>query len=156
MATLPQTRPIPNARDYTLLSSGYVFNIKTCKRLRRQWNGNRWKTLLTNNDGKRIHFAHDSLDTPPPELSLNHILEFEGARPIPEFPRFVVTSYGCVYCVKPQPRGRKSGRVYAVAEFMRRNSRYVSLKHESGIRKQVPVYKLTKNVWGDDCECLPR
>jgi len=141
MTTLPQTRSIPNARDYTLLSSGYVFNTKTCKRLRRQWNGNQWKTLLTNNDGKRVHFAHDSLDSPPPE----------GARPIPEFPRFVVTAYGCIYCVKPESRGRKSGRVYAVAEFMRRNTRYVSMKHESGIRKQVPVDKLTKSVWGEDC-----
>ena len=151
MTTLPQPRPIPNARDYTLLSSGYVFNTKTCKRLRRQRNANRWKTLLTNNDGKRVHFDHDSLDSPAPELSLKHIHDFEGARPIPEFPRFVVTSYGCVYCVKPESRGRKSGRVYAVAEFMRRNTRYVSMKHESGIRKQVPVDKLIKSVWGEDC-----
>jgi hypothetical protein len=34
---------------------------------------------------------------------------------------------------------------------MRRNTRYVSMKHESGIRKQVPVDKLTKSVWGEDC-----
>jgi len=155
MNTPSETKSIPNARDYTLLSSGYVFNTKTCKRLRRHWNGNRWKTILTDNDGKRVHFAHDSIASPPPELSLKHILDFEGARPIPEFPRFVVTSYGCIYCVKPENRGRKAGRVYAVAEFLRRNTRYVSMKHESGIRKQVPVYKLTKNVWGDSCECPP-
>ena len=150
MTTLPQTRPIPNASDYALLPSGYVFNTKTCKRLRRWWNGERWKTLITNNDGKRVHFAHDSLDSPDVELSLKHILEFEGAKPLPEFPRFAITSYGCVYCIKPESRGRTAGRVSAVSEFMRGDTRYVSLKHESGIRKQVPVDKLVKSVWGED------
>ena len=149
MTTLPQTRPIPNASDYALLPSGYVFNTKTCKRLRRWWNGERWKTLITNNDGKRVHFAHDSLDSPDVELSLKHILEFEGAKPLPEFPRFAITSYGCVYCIKPESRGRTAGRVSAVSEFMRGDTRYVSLKHESGIRKQVPVDKLVKSVWGE-------
>lgn len=149
MTTLPQTRPIPNASDYALLPSGYVFNTKTCKRLRRWWNGERWKTLITNNDGKRVHFAHDSLDSPDVELTLEHILEFEGAKPLPEFPRFVITSYGCVYCIKPESRGRTAGRVSAVSEFMRGDTRYVSLKHESGIRKQVPVDKLVKSVWGE-------
>jgi hypothetical protein len=149
MTTLPQTRPIPNASDYALLPSGYVFNTKTCKRLRRWWNGERWKTLITNNDGKRVHFAHDSLDSPDVELSLEHILEFEGAKPLPEFPRFAITSYGCVYCIKPESRGRTAGRVSAVSEFMRGDTRYVSLKHESGIRKQVPVDKLVKSVWGE-------
>ncbi len=149
MTTLPQTRPIPNASDYALLPSGYVFNTKTCKRLRRWWNGERWKTLITNNDGKRVHFAHDSLDSPDVELSLKHILEFEGAKPLPDFPRFAITSYGCVYCIKPESRGRTAGRVSAVSEFMRGDTRYVSLKHESGIRKQVPVDKLVKSVWGE-------
>ena len=150
MDTLPQTQPIPNASDYVLLPSGFVFNTKTCKRLRRWWNGDRWKTLLTNDEGKRVHFAHDSIEAPTPELSLSHIFDFEGAQVIPEFPRFAVTPYGCIYCVKPEPRGRTAGRVSMVSEFMRGNTRYVSLKHESGIRKQVPVDKIMKSVWGDE------
>ena len=134
--------PIPNAPDYAIADSGYVYNVKTKKRLKRQWISGVWRTHVRDARGKPFYLCHDR------QLPSSDVLDNEQLRPIPDFQRYAVTPYGAVWCVTPSAYGPNAGRPYIVSEHTRSKRRYVKMTDKFGKQKNVPVARIMEQVYG--------
>lgn len=136
--------PIPNAPDYALSDSGYVYNVKTKRRMKRQWISGVWRSHVRRADGTPFYVRHDRILNP----DSGDMLDREVLKPIPDFQRYAVTPYGAVWCVRPAVYGPKAGRPYIVNEHLRSKRRYVKLSDKFGKQKNVPVARIMELVYG--------
>jgi hypothetical protein len=147
---------VPNTDHYALAPNGFIYNVKTGNRLKRFFDGYKIRTAVVGCDGNQFLFAHDKIDEDPlPAVTLEHVLE--KARVVPEYPDYAVTCWGLVWRINPRKKGPNAGRIHVLQEHEHRGKRHVWLVHpdNSLLRKKFQTYKLTKEVWGDDCECEP-
>lgn len=147
---------VPNTDRYALSPDGFVYNVKTSKRLKRFFDGYKIRTAVVDRDGKSFLFAHDKIDEePPPIVTLERVLE--NARIVPDYPDYAVTYWGLVWRITPRKKGPNAGRIHTLNEHVMRGKCYVMLVHPENplLRKRFETHKLTKEVWGDDCECQP-
>ena len=154
-ATAPTTfNPtlIPNT-GYALANNGYVYNMKTKKRLKRQWIGNSWRTNCSRLDGSSFWFRHDDICSATRSEALKASLSREDTRPVAEWPKYAVTRYGAIWCVSSGSRGRGAGGPFLVSEFLHRGKPHVNLTGKYGKRRCVAVKKIVQDTWGDDA-CL--
>ncbi len=56
---------IEGASQYALAPSGYIYNVDTKRRLKRDWIDGRWQTLVKTDDGRSCRVQHDLLHVPP-------------------------------------------------------------------------------------------
>jgi hypothetical protein len=135
---------IPCAPNFAMSEDGHVYNLKTKKRLKRQWVGGRWRTRILNPDsGKPIYLRHDQYLHQQPSAAASTLAR-ETTRPVPDFPNYAVTPYGAVWCVNPA-----RGNPYIVSEALRGTTRYVKLTNKYGKRRNVRVAGIMANVWKD-------
>jgi hypothetical protein len=134
--------PIPNAPDYAIAESGYVYNVKTKRRLKRQWISGVWRTHVRDAKGKPFYLNHGRA------LPSGDVLANEQLRPIPDFQRYAVTPYGAVWCVTPSIYGPNAGRPYIVSEHTRSKRRYVKMTDKFGKQRNVPVSRIMEQVYG--------
>ena len=156
MQTSEEYRLIPNTEHYYLSPEGVVYNAKTRKTLKRSFDGYKIRTAVVGSDGNQFLFAHDTIDEEPlPEVTRERVLE--NARIVPDYPDYAVTYWGLVWRITPRKKGPNAGRIHTLNEHVMRDKHYVWLVHpdNSLLRKRFETYKLTKEVWGDDCECQP-
>lgn len=137
--------PIPNAPDYAIADSGYVYNVKTKQRLKRQWISGVWRSHVRDATGKPFYVCHDR-----PTVSTD-VLNHEELSPIPDFQRYAVTPYGAVWCVTPLAFGPHAGKPYLVSEYFRYRSqrRYVKLTDKFGKQKSVALARIMEQVYGN-------
>ena len=145
---------VPDTEHYALSPEGFVYNVKTGKRLKRFFDGYKIRSAVVDRDGKSILFAHDKIDAaPPPVVTREDVLE--NARVVADYPDYAVTYWGLVWRINPRKKGPNAGRIHVLEEHVLRGKGYVQLADPDGKRKKIQTYKLTKEVWGDDCSCLP-
>ena len=68
---------IEGASRYALAPSGYIYNVDTKRRLKRDWIDGRWQTLVKTDDGRSCRVQHDLLHVPsqkPPSPRLPRLL----------------------------------------------------------------------------------
>jgi len=141
--------PIPNAPPYALSKSGYVYNVKTNKRMKRQWIGNSWRTNIRRPDGKTsFYFRHNDIDSAARKERFEDVLSREETKGIPGWSRYEITPYGTVWCVSAGTRGRGAGGPFIVSEFTHRNKSHVNLTNKFGVRRRHSVESLIRSAWG--------
>jgi hypothetical protein len=143
---------LEGAPHYEIDENGFVYHTVTGKRVRLQNRCGKWFAQVYREDGTRWSFdtekkANEVFRGSGEELSLDDIYDKIGARDIPRFSRYAVTSYGAVYCIKPPKRGPNAGRYYLLRETLRRGDVYVTLTRDDGVRCPVRVDKVTDMVW---------
>lgn len=154
-------KTIPQATQYEIDSSGFVYR-KTrhlrcgeeiaSHRLQLQRTHGRWNASIYTDEGVRWRFdserlARSMFHDPDPMLTHDDIIDNFKTRPVPDFSRYVITSYGAIYCIDPPKRGLNAGQCYLVHESLKRNRAYVNLYHHDGTRKNLKVANLVKLVW---------
>jgi len=133
----PQTfTPIKGASDYGLSPRGYIYNVKTKRRLKRHWISNQWHSTVVTDDGRSIRVSHENPDARTLHLPTDTYV------PVPDFPDYVVTPYGAVWKVK-NLRGPRSRQPFMVTEYYhRKHQPYVRLRGKHGKQCHVPVSRI--------------
>jgi len=143
-------RKIPRADGrYVVAGNGKVFNLKTGKLLKQQWNGHKLYTVIKDPKGRQFMFDESKLDDPQyTPLTKDWVLKKERAKVIPKYPDYAVSHYGAVYRITPKSTGPRAGEVFMIKEYTIKGFPYVSLRLENGKRKLVRLDLLTERVWG--------
>jgi hypothetical protein len=141
---------IPNAYPYAYASTGYVYNMNSKRRIKRQWIGNSWRSNIRRSDGTTFYFRHDDINSACKLAAVTATLAREELRTIPDYPRYAVTPYGAVWCVRTGSRGRNANAPFIVSEHYHRNRRFVTLANKFGDRRSFSTKRLTQLVWGGD------
>ena len=152
MANTVTFTDIPNAYPYSLASTGYVYNMNSKKRIKRQWIGNSWRSNIKRSDGSTFYFRHDDINSACALDAAMATLAREELKVIPDYPRYAVTPYGAIWCVKTGSRGRNARAPFIVSEYYHRNRRFVTLANKVGERRSFSTKKLTQIMWGDSSE----
>ena len=142
---------IPQALKYEVDECGFVY--RGPKKLAMNFRSGKWYIQLRGNDGKNYTVDSEKLTRQifgdkELEFSREDVLTKLQARPIEEFPRYAVTSYGAVYCIDPPKRGSRAGERYLLSEKLHNGKRYVTLYHADGRRRTRQVEHLVRDTWG--------
>jgi len=145
-----QRKPLPNASNYELDPDGFVY--RKGKRLRLRKQGQHWFAQVYDNNGKAHFFDSERLARVmfgDKELTLRRedIEDNYKVRTVPDFPRYVVTSYGAIYCIDPPKRGRNAGTCYLVHESLSKGKPYVTLYQKDGTCRRKQVAWVVKQAW---------
>tara|TARA_B100000131_G_scaffold231374_1_gene223163 strand:+ start:753 stop:1241 length:489 start_codon:yes stop_codon:yes gene_type:complete len=143
---------IPYASQYEIDSYGFVYRNDKKLKLRRQ--GPNWFAYIYDDKGKAHSFDSEKLartlfDGNEEVLTRDLIEESYKVRTVPEFPRYVATPYGAVYCIDPPKRGRNAGQCYLVSENLSRGKPYVTLYKSDGTSRRKQVAWVVKSAWED-------
>lgn len=145
-----ERRPIPKSK-YEIDQHGFIYSRGN--RLRSHYKNGRWYCNVRMKSGKQLMVDTEKLadlifsDEAPPQLTRSMIEDQIKARPIPEYPRYSVTEYGAVYCMKPPKRGPNAGKMYLVSERENHGKDYVLLYDYEGCRRYVQVQHIVDSVW---------
>jgi hypothetical protein len=127
--------------NYVLTESGFIYNWKTGRRLKRHWSSKGFFSLLPIGQGRLFRLFHKNPkfrlpedNSVPPDL-----------RMIPEYPNYGITPYGAVWRIQ----GKRKVTPHMVREEARGNLAFVQLVHTSGKRHNKCVVKLLKQIWDD-------
>jgi hypothetical protein len=146
-------RGIPKAASqYVLSPKGFVFNLKTGRMLKQQWDGYNTYTIIRNKEGKQYRFNHSKIDDPDYKpLTKDWVLNEDGAKVVPEYPDYAVSHYGAVYRINPKKTGPRAGEVFMLSEFTKQGHSYVKLSSiYTKTPRDVRVDKLVRQLWGDE------
>ena len=142
----PDQKALEGAFPYSITSDGNVW--RGSKKLVQQFKNGRWYAQIYREDGTKWSFdstkmASSIFDPEPPTLTKESILgDPYHASIIPDYPRYAVNSWGCVFCIDPPKRGPTAGSVYRVQESCVRDKYYVTLSDGGGGRKFILVDSL--------------
>jgi hypothetical protein len=141
---------IPRTAHYALYPvTNLVMNLKTERVLTPQWQGGMLRTKVVDENGKPFYFVHDNIDKPaPPTLTREQVLQDEGARILPDYPRYAITELGVLYCIEPSPRGRKPNRIHVVNTHDHQGWESASLTDWEGKTRNVRIDKALELMWG--------
>jgi len=145
-----QRKPIPNASNYEIDPDGFVYRKGKRLRLRRQ--GRHWYAQIYDDNRKSHFFDSERLARVmfgDKELTLRRedIEDNFKVRTVPMFPRYVVTSYGAIYCIDPPKRGKNAGTCYLVHESLSRGKPYVTLYQKDGTCRRKQVAWVVEQAW---------
>ena len=76
------------------------------------------------------------------------MLQDEGAKILPDYPRYAVTELGVIYCIDPKKRGRKANRIHIVDTHEHQGWEQASLATPEGKTRRVRVDKIVSELWG--------
>ena len=139
---------IPHTTHYAYYPiTNLVMNLKTDRVLKPQWVGDMLRTKVVDTNGKPFYFVHDNIDKPP-TLTREQVLQDEGAKLLPDYPRYAITELGVIYCVEPKKRGRKANRIHVVNTHDHQGWESASLMAPDGKIHKVRVDKILKSIWG--------
>ena len=146
----PRCVPLPGASQYEIDEFGFV--SRRGRRLQIQNRNGKWFAQVYMDNGTRWAFDTDKLvkelfGQPDEELSRADVEDVIGARRVPEYPRYAVTSYGVVYCIEPPKRGPNAGKIYLLQEILRNDIPYVTLTRPDNSRTPVRVSDIVDSVW---------
>ena len=144
---------IPRTKHYYLSKEGFVYNLKTRKRLKKSFDGHDIYTWVFDTDGKKFKFFYNKKNKIPlPHYPLERVME--ECMEIPDYPDYAINPRGLVWRITPREKGPNAGRIYVLSEHIHQNKTYVWLVHpdNSLLRKRVRPYHLAKQVWGDDAD----
>tara|TARA_R110002020_G_scaffold78372_3_gene197111 strand:- start:1488 stop:1940 length:453 start_codon:yes stop_codon:yes gene_type:complete len=141
---------IPKTTHYAYYPvTNLVMNLKTERVLTPQWQGEALRTKVVDENGTPFYFVHDSIDKPPPPtLTREYVLQDEGARILPDYPRYAITELGVLYCIEPCKRGRKANRIHVVDTHDHQGWESASLVTPDGKTRKLRIDKTLKSVWG--------
>jgi len=139
-----EMKPLPDAPDYALAASGYVYNVKTKRRIKRQWISGRWRSHVRNSKGEPFYLCHDSCEA----NAASDTLARESIRPLPDNQKYGVTPYGAIWCLKPACKGPNAGEPFILKEHFRGNHRYVKIANKFGQQRAINVKRLVEQTWG--------
>jgi len=145
-------KPLPDTHSYEIDEHGFVY--RKGKRIQLQRRGSRWFAQVYTKAGKRLSFDSERLARTmfgEKEYILNRedIEANFNVRPVPDFPRYVVTPYGAIYCIDPPKRGKNAGRCYLLNTVLKSKSSYVTLYLHDGRRRSKRVQDVVKSAWPD-------
>jgi hypothetical protein len=140
-ASCTQIDGLPN---YVLTESGFIYNWKTGRRLKRHWSSKGFFSLIPIGHGRLFRLFHKN---PKFKLPEDNSMPLD-LRMIPEYPNYGITPYGAVWRIQ----GKRSVTPHMVREESRGNLSFVQLVHTSGKRHNKGVTKLLKQLWGELAE----
>lgn len=142
-------RRIPRADNrYAVSEKGVVFNMKTGKMLKSQWNGTKEYTTIKDKSGKQFLFSFEDLDRMDfKPLTKDWLFHVEQARKIPDFPDYAVSHYGAIYRFAPRKSGIRAKEIHMIRSGIHQGRSYVFLRNKN-TRKRVRVDQITEQVWG--------
>lgn len=145
-------RKIPRADNrYALSDNGTVWNLKTKKPLKQQWNGYRSYTTIKDPEGRQFLFDSSTIDDPQyTPFTKDWVLNVDKAKIIPEYPDYAVSHYGAIYRINPRARGPRAGEVYMIKQHTKNGFPYVNFSLKNKKQKLVRSDLLTERVWGDE------
>jgi|TARA_R100001163_G_scaffold25322_1_gene20862 hypothetical protein len=147
-----ERKPLPDTHSYEIDKHGFVY--RKGKRIALQRKGEKWFAQVYTTTGKRLSFDSERLARVmfgEEEYILNQedIEKNFNVRPVPDFPRYVVTPYGAIYCIDPPKRGKNAGRCYLLNATMKPKSSYVTLYLHDGRKRMKRVKDVIASAWGD-------
>lgn len=142
-------RRIPRADNrYAVSEKGVVFNMKTGKMLKSQWNGTKEYTTIKDKSGKQFLFSFEDLDRMDfKPLTKDWLFHVEQARKIPDFPDYAVSHYGAIYRFAHRKSGIRAKEIHMIRSGIHQGRSYVFLRNKN-TRKRVRVDQITEQVWG--------
>ena len=147
----PRRRRIPKS-SFDIDEYGNVYSRN--KKIAQTYKSGEWYAKIRDENGKQWQFNSEKLSKKlfgedDIKLTRNDIENTIGAKTIPDYPRYSITSYGAVYCMEPPKRGRNAGQRYLLKEYLNRDHPYVMLYRYDGTRRCMRVSNLVKRVWED-------
>lgn len=143
---------IPRTTHYAFYPvTNLVMNLKTERVLKPQWGQTEGtlRTKVVDSDGKPFYFVHESINKPePPTLTREQVLQDEGAKILPDYPRYAITELGVLYCIEPKKRGRKANRIHVVDTHDHQGWESASLMTPDGKTRKVRIDKVVAELWG--------
>ena len=139
----PNQKALKGAFPYSITSDGNVW--RGSRKLIQQFKNGRWYAQIYREDGTKWSFdstkmASSIFNPEPPTLTKESILgDPYHASIIPDYPRYAVNSWGCVFCIDPPKRGPNAGSVYRVQESCVKDKSYVTLSTIDGERKFILI-----------------
>tara|TARA_R110002050_G_scaffold6871_4_gene27688 strand:- start:4761 stop:5222 length:462 start_codon:yes stop_codon:yes gene_type:complete len=148
----PYYRQIPYAKGYKVSINRRLYNYCGGEIRTRVRSGARYASLQCDDHVRRyvnIDKLADDLfaEEETPLLTEDMILNRLDARPLLDWPRYAITSYGAVYCIKPPKRGFKARGCYLVTDRPIRGDMYVTLYKDKMTRKTLKVDDLIRSTW---------
>jgi len=147
----PTRKHIPDTHSYEIDKNGFVY--RKGKRIALQKRGEKWFAQVYTRAGKKVSFDAERLaravfGEEEYILSQRDIEKNYDVRSVPEFPRYVVTPYGAIYCIDPPKRGKNAGRCYLLNATMKPKSSYVTLYLSDGRKRMKRVKDVVASAWG--------
>jgi|TARA_R100001443_G_scaffold115558_2_gene133613 hypothetical protein len=143
--------PIPHTLFYEIDQHGFVY--RKGKKLKLSKRGPKWYAQIYDKD-KRKHVVNSEalarrlFGEEEYILKRQEIEDNFNVRVIPDFPRYMITPYGAVYCVDPPKRGRRAGECYLLRINQTTRKPTVTLYLADGRRRTRYVDKLVEQAWG--------
>ena len=142
--------PLPDTKNDEIDAYGFVY--RNDKRIRLQQQHGRWYAQVYTAAGKKLRFDSERLARAlfgEEEYTLRRkdIEQNYDVRTVPEFPRYVVTSYGAIYCIDPPKRGPNAGQCYLVSACLKNNKPYVTLYRADGTCRKKQVKWAVDSAW---------
>jgi len=131
---------IEHASNFALACNGFVYNLKTKKRLKRNWSKMVWNTRVVNDDGDYVRVSHSRLD------ARTGYLPPDTYRPVSHYPDYDVTPYGAIWRVR-NLNGPKGKNPYMVYEELRYDKRYAKLRSKFGKWHKVRVELVVERAY---------
>ena len=143
---------IPYASKYEIDAYGFIYRNNKKLKLRRH--GSSWFASVYDDNGKAHSFDSERLaktlfEGDKDVLTREDIEKNFKVRTVPEFPRYVATQYGAIYCIDPPKRGKNAGACYLVSVSLLRNKSYVSLYYADGRCRRKQVTWVVASAWED-------
>ena len=152
MTTLDTARKqLPQNENYEIDRNGFVYHRG--KRLALKKKCSRWYAQIYDTCQNKVTFDSEEMSR---QLfgEADYILRRQDieknfrVKTIPNFPRYMITAYGAIYCVDPPKRGRNAGHCYLVRVSDSHRKPSVNLTLSDGRRRTRYVDDLVKQAWG--------
>lgn len=134
------TLPINGSTKYRKTQDGnYIVNRRNGRRLKRHWTDKGYYSMIILDNGRRMQFYHDWKAIP----SQSREDAPTDARPIPDYPDYLITEQGGVWRAPAQ----RNERPRLLAEHERHGRRYVQIKDKNGKRHNKRIDRLVDAVF---------
>jgi hypothetical protein len=136
-------KPVAGASHYALTDDGYIYNLKTDKKLKRYWRDLRYHSFVTDDEGVYRKVNHNKLSV------VCYDLPEEEFVVISDYPDYKVTPYGAVW------KYRNTGKRYRGNPFLVHTKdfgekEYARLRTEDGRAHWVRMEKIMKDAYPND------
>lgn len=136
-------KPVAGASHYALTDDGYIYNLKTDKKLKRYWRDLKYHSFVTDDEGANRKVNHDNLSV------VCYDLPDEEFVVVTDYPDYKVTPYGAVW--KYRNTGKRfRGNPILVETKDIGEKEYARLATRDGRRHWVRMEKILKAAYPND------
>ena len=131
------------ASDYGLSPDNHVYNLKTGRKIKRYWAGDKYVSTVVDDGGAKRKYSHNTAYVGRPSLPQE---ELDKMRSIADYPDYKVTDFGAVWKFRKTGR-RHNNKPFLVGTKQMHGKEYIRLKTEDGRAHWVRMEKIMEDTY---------